>query len=457
MVGTIARKELTDAMRDGRFRWASLILTALMLLSAGAAWRGRSVAERERAAAAHVIDEAWVNQGEKTPHSAAHYGTWVFKPSTVLSVVDPGIEPYAGSATFLEAHRRNEMRYRAAADGTSAQRFGSWSAAAVLQVLVPLLIVIVAFPAFAGEREQGTLRQLASLGVSMRDIALGKALGVGGALVLPIVPVAMLGALVVAPERVVTLTLLYLAYFAVVLAIALTVSARAPSARTALVILLGLWTFTTLVVPRATADLARTLYPTPSSYTFARAIETDVKRTQDGEDPRPELQQFAREHAEKGPPIAKTDSASDDPAQMLQQAEAGTNLVYDYHYDGLERTYRAQSKVHALATLASPMVAVRSLSMAIAGTDLPQHLRFANATETHRRMMIARLNGAMSGPDGAPPLLGEALWRSIPSFSYAVPALGAALAPYRLELLIFALWVVVAALLIGSLRRVRIS
>jgi ABC-2 type transport system permease protein len=48
---------------------------------------------------------------------------------------------------------------------TSLQRFSPLSMAFGLQILVPLLIVLLAFSAFTGERERGTLRQLLSIGV----------------------------------------------------------------------------------------------------------------------------------------------------------------------------------------------------------------------------------------------------------------------------------------------------
>jgi ABC-2 type transport system permease protein len=415
------------------------------LLSAAAALRTRTDAERQRAEAAHSINEAWVNQGEKNAHSAAHYGTWAFKPSTPLSAVDPGIEPYAGTATFLEAHRRNEIRYRPAAAGTSAQRFGSWSAAAVLQVLVPLLVIMVAFPAFAGEREQGTLRQLASLGVPMRRVAAGKALGVGGALAVVLVPITLIGVVAVEPDRVLALSAVYLTYFVVVLAIALTVSARAPSARTALVVLLGLWTFGTLAVPRAAADVARYTNPTPSSFAFAESIATDLRQVSDGHGPSSAISQLAERRKSTG--------------RVLQDGEEATSVVFDYHYDRLHQTYSAQGRIHALASLVSPMMAVRALSMAIAGTDLEQHVRFAAAAETHRRTMLGTLNGTLAAQQeaGLPQLSGEALWRSIPQFAYEPATLAAALAPHGLSAAILVLWLGVASLLFWSLRKVHVG
>ena len=114
------------------------------------------------------------------------------------------------------------------------------TAAATLQFLVPVLIILLAFTKFAGEREDGTLRQLAATGVSARVLAAGKALGVSAALAMVLVPAALVGAtaLVLASGpaaisqsllRIVVLAAVYGLYFSVWIALALAVSAmRAP-------------------------------------------------------------------------------------------------------------------------------------------------------------------------------------------------------------------------------------
>ncbi len=433
MTGTIVRKEFMELLRDGRFRWASLALVVLLALSALSAWHNRATSEQQRHDAGQSMHDGWLNQGEKSGHSATHYGSWALKPSTVLSALDPGVEPYAGTAVFMESHRRNADRHRPAAAGTSAQRFGSWSAAAILQVLVPLLIIVVAFPAFAGEREQGTLRQLASLGISMRPVAAGKVLGIAGALAAVVVPVTLAGALLLDPARVFALAVVYFVYYAVALAIALAVSARAPSSRTALVALLGLWAVATLVVPRASSDLARHLHPTPSSFEFARQIQEDMRNVSDGHS------------LGGGDPRAA--------ALALAEGEAKSAAAYEYRYGLLFDTYEAQGRVHTLASLLSPTLAVRSLSMGIAGSDLVQHRRFLDAAEAHRHRMVDALNAS----DAQEGIAGAELWASIPQFSLPPVGLGAAIAPYRMALFVLAGWLLLAALLFWSLRRVRVS
>ena len=223
MILNVARKELRDLVRDGRFRWSSILVGALLLVSLGHGWVQAREAEREHAAAQATAREHWESQGEKNPHSAAHYGVYAFKPRLALSFVDEGVDPYTGTSVWLEAHRQNDFLLRPAQDATAAQRIGALTAAQVLQHLVPLLIILLTFGALAGERERGTLRQLLATGIGRRELALGKALGVAGALTLLLVPAALVGAgaLVVGSPgpaasplaRAAVLAFIYLAYF----------------------------------------------------------------------------------------------------------------------------------------------------------------------------------------------------------------------------------------------------
>src|SRR4029450_6815884 len=105
-----------------------------------------------------------------------------------------GVDPYVGVAVYLEAHKQNEFKFRPAQDAaTSIQRFGELTAAVVLQVLIPLLIILFAFSAFAVEREQGALRQVLSLGVERPRLAMGKTVGVAAALAAVLIPATLIG------------------------------------------------------------------------------------------------------------------------------------------------------------------------------------------------------------------------------------------------------------------------
>jgi ABC-2 type transport system permease protein len=196
-IGWIAQRELTELWRDGRLLLAGGLMAALLLTALLVGWQRQSEVEGERIAAQTMDYDAWVAQERRHPHDAAHQGMHVFKPLPETAVIDPGITPYVGSTIWLQAHRQSELRFRPAQDATGLQRFGNLSVAWVLQVLGPLLVIVLGFNAFAGEREQGTLRQALSLGVPPRRLLWGKALALVAALAVCLLP--LLAVAVAAP------------------------------------------------------------------------------------------------------------------------------------------------------------------------------------------------------------------------------------------------------------------
>jgi hypothetical protein len=119
MVWTIARKELTEMFRDGRFVAAAAIVLVLLLAAVGAGWKHYSDVHAQHSRAQQETREQWLDQGEKNPHSAAHYGVYAFKPKTHLSMIDTGVDPYTGVAVWLEAHYQNQFLHRPAQDATA--------------------------------------------------------------------------------------------------------------------------------------------------------------------------------------------------------------------------------------------------------------------------------------------------------------------------------------------------
>jgi ABC-2 type transport system permease protein len=472
MILRIARKEMTEMFRDGRFRVLAAVVLAVSVVSMAAGWRHYAdISSQHRTAQAATRDQ-WLRQPKKNPHSAAHYGVYAFKPKNPLAIVDTGIDPYVGVAVWLEAHKQNEFKYRPAQDRTAVQRFGEMTAAETLQVLVPLFIILMTFSAFAGEREQGTLRQVLSLGVSRQQLAGGKALGIAAALGLVLLPATIagvaalvltnddglgVGALAGDPMRAVLLAATYLAYFAIVVALSLAVSARARSSRLALVILLTFWFANGLVASRAMSDLAAHLYPTPSAVEFQRALERDLNEPAEME------RRLERRKAEllkqygvtsiEALPIAFSGIS-------LQEGEEHGNEVFDHHYGRLFELYGRQNAVYQLGAIAAPMLAVRSLSMALSGTDYEQHRHFVGAAERYRRSIQRVMNDDIVSHQkkGETYLAGRELWEKVPDFGYDAPSTSWVIANQRASAIILGVWVVASiALMIGATRSMAVN
>lgn len=465
MITRIARKEMTEMFRDGRFRWASAIVLGLIVIATLTGLRSFRALDAEQAAAQAAMRGFWVDQGAKNPHSAAHYGLWVFKPKMPLSFIDQGVDSFTGVTTWLEAHKQNEFTRRPAMDQASVARFGEWTAAAVLQLLVPLLIIMLAFSAFTAERESGTLKQLAALGVPMAQLLRGKALGTAAALGVVVVPATVLGVLALALGagfsrgaddllRFGAMIAVYLVYFLVVLVITLAVSARARSSRAALLTLLAFWTVNSLIAPRAVTDLARRLHPTTSSFAFQQAVADDLANGIDGHNPADARRRAAEAKALKKYGVLTLDALPVNfDAIAMQESEEYGNQVFDKHFNGLYDRYRAQNMLTQLGAAVAPLLAVRSLSMGLAGTDVEQHRDFATRAEAYRRGLVAFANnyfrdntqtGAWDWK--APP----EVWAKYPPFEYEAPAVASTIAPQRRAIVLLTGWLVLAVIALVS-------
>lgn len=455
----IAKKEFIEMVRDGRFRWLSAVLLVLLVLALATGWQHAEQARTDREAARSADRKTWLSQGPRNPHSAAHFSYYAFKPTPFLSYVDRGLNAYLGTAIWLEAHAQDPAGFRPVEDTTSLQRFGELTAAWSLQYLIPLLIIILAFAAFAGERESGTLRQLKSLGLPGRDLALGKMLGVALALAVIVLPAAVIAVVVLVvgakaesfaalAPRVIALTLVYLLYFTAFVSVVLAISAKVRTARLALLSLLAFWICSTLFLPRLAAELAETLYPTPTVAAFWEGITTDLKQGVDGRNPSEKRYEALQDSVLQKYGVEKIEDLPVNYAGIrLQASEEYGNLVFDKHYSNLWQTFANQEKVHTFCGLLSPTLVTRSLSMGFAGTDMHQHRHFAEAAEQHRRRTIKQLNENMiqnAGNQDFAYLADPSLWKQVPQLQYRPPAFSWVLSHYGAHLAILGLWCLAA-------------
>jgi ABC-2 type transport system permease protein len=386
MLRHIVRKEILETVRDGRFRWGAALVGVLLFLSLAAGFAQRQEVDRAHASAQAMSWTQWLEQGDKNPHSAAHYGIYVFRPVSTLSFVDRGVDPYMGVSTWLEAHYQNPFEHRAVQDTPALARFADLTAANTLQLLVPLLILLLAFRSFTGEREQGTLRQLLSVGVDPRRLATGKVLGV---------------------------------------------SALAPTSRTALALLLCFWILNGLVAPRVASDVARNRVPLPSSLEFQQAIQSDLSDGFADHPSREDRQQILRDSVLAAHGV-------DDPAELpfnfaglsLQSGEEFANLVFDRRFGELAVRVREQLELHRRLGFVAPHLSVRSLSMALTGTDPAHHERYSNTAEEHRRLIQRIMNEDImeNSRFGETYIADGSLWARVPEFEYRGPGIGWALA-----------------------------
>jgi len=478
MIVSIARKEFSEIVRDGRFKWTAGMMALLLLTAMAAGCQKHSAYMDMQRLSQDRTNAQWLNQGDKNPHAGAHYGNYAFKPAGPLAFFDNGINHYAGTALFMEAHKQNFALGRPATDQSSIGRFGDLSGAMILQMLMPLLIIFLGFTAFAGERESGTLRQALSMGVSNRQLLWGKALGIGavvalitglcvaaGGLALSLTGLSMenesLGA------RVALMALSYSLYAGIFLFLTLAVSAWAKNVRTALMVLVGFWAFAAFLAPKAAVEISKAAHPTPAFGQWMADMRTHQMRGIDGVPP------FARFQQESEALFAEygAESVAELPvyvgALRLQKFEEYDFPVFEQHFGRLRDAYTRQRRLQDRLGIVAPTLPLRSLSMTLAGTDLIRHIQFADAAEAYRREMVATVNNYLgeaaaslnSGYGGGNVLIAdEAVFAMVPPFEFAPQGLGKALSEPAGNFVALALWLAAAlGLAIGAARRLKVD
>jgi ABC-2 type transport system permease protein len=464
MSSTIVIKEMRALLRDGRLWVLGLALAVLLLALLATARQSRSAAEQERQQAETASRAQWDQQGERNPHRAAHFGLYAFKPQSALAAIAPGIDAQAGQTLWLEPHKRNMALHAAAADAPPSLGLGESHPGFVLAALLPLLIVVLGHGLVTQERERGTLRMLQACGVRAGPLLLGKWLGLCTGLGLVLAPVLALGAWIVvdgpATGAAALLGLALLLHCAVWAALAVLVSALCRQSRTALLALLALWVAAVFVVPRWGAATVERLRPLPTGEAFWAAIRQDIEHGLPGDgNAKQRMAAFdARLLAEHGVARLEELPIGANASRRLHR-DAYATRIHALHFDRLWQAQLAQQQLLRGLTAISPHALMRAASSALAGTDLAHRRHFEDAAEHYRQRFTTLVDAwdrqATRGVTSAESrYAGNAVWQSIPPWTYAPPGLGFALRAAAADLLLLAAWLAasLAALWVSARR-----
>ncbi len=456
MTNAIVRKDLLLFRRESLL---GVVLVAGIALIAGSLLAGlqrERVFEKERAEAQAADKRVWMDQGERNPHSAAHFSRYAFRPASPLALIDPGTSDYAGLAVWMEAHYQDPAVFRRAEDTGELGRYLQLSPAFLVLAVAPLLVFLMMSASVAGEREDGTLRQLLATGVGVREFFLGKYLaGLRLTLVafaFVFVPVLIVG-LITAPAgtdaalRVAALFAVYSLYLATCVAVALAVSAWFRKRQSAFLALAAVWVTAMILVPRFAADVSTGFYPQPDAREVSSRLSaasaayyTDTDRQAQIE--REVLERYGVESVDELP--------INYGAYVLQVSEDLSEPEFDRLYADLNKRYAAQEAVKRWLSLLTPAIAAANLSRGLAGTDRAHQNEFTAAAERHRRDMVELLNEDYmlnAGDAGAAYRGDAALWARFEDFDHGPPALGAIGGRYLVDAAVLLLWFLLASVM----------
>lgn len=400
MIFHIAKREMKEIGRSSSFLWILAVVAVLGCTSFFISYNYYTAKQDQHEIARQGERARWLGQGSKNPHSAAHYGTYAFKPNFALSLVDPGVEKFTGVSVFLEAHARNEAEQVAAADQTGLSRFGDITPDFILLFIIPLIIIVLSHQAVTREKQDNTLRLIKMQGVGNFQFLSGKWLGN----YLPIVflttalfLIATITIAVVDPtfnwQFIVAMWVVYLIYYAILTCISISVSALSKSSGISLVSLLSIWILSCLAIPKIASSYTNSVYPYPSRQQFQTAVAEDKQKGVDGHDP---WNQASKKLAEETMQTYNVSSLEELPfnfdAYRMQKGEEHEARVYFKHYESLKSVYQQQVGVYRKLAVFSPFLPVRFLSMSLAQTDYSTHWNFTDAAEKHRIEMQRVLN-----------------------------------------------------------------
>ncbi len=465
----IAKKEITIALREKLVLVLSCVVLVLLSISLYTGVVTYNQQKKTIAKAQQEKREEWLGQGNKHPHIAAHFGTFIFKPKTVLSLFDFGLDSYTGTSVYLEAHYQHQFMFRPAQDHSSMIRFGELSAALVLQILMPLLIIFLAYASFTSEKERGTLRLLSSQGVSLTSITWGKIMAyfiiVFTILVPFVLSLLLLSYWLKVPDtiadlgtRIVLLFASYMSYVFIFIVLSVLVSLKSSLSRNALLTLLTCWILFTIIIPKTVANFGESLYPLPSMKVYKEAILKDKEQGLDGKSSKTfRMAELKKEVLAK----YNVDSVQQLPFNFeglsMQAGEAYGDKVYDVHWGRLLRIFNQQNRLGSYASMFNPYIALRNISMGFSATDLNTSIDFQKKVEDYRRVFVKKMNDDMAENSTYGAFyeysVGLDMWKSIEDFKYQTPSVYSFLKKYMLELISLFCWVIILVLLINYITR----
>ena len=386
------------------------------------------------------------------PHSAAHYGTYVFKSPNLLNSLDEGVNSITGNVIRVEGHVQNEMVHSEASQMQAISRFGKLKSSLLLKYIVPLLLIFLAFSSVSTEKQSGRLKLLILQGAKPNQLILAKSLSVwlyGVVLLLLVVGSYSLLNLRHINGEIIQRTLMffcsYALYYFIISGLTVFFSARWQNATVALTSMLGIWIVWTVFLPNILMSSVEKWHPLPSRDAFKTAMREDRSKGIDGHNPSDkraeELQQSVLD--EYG-----VDSLSQLPINFdgiaMQADEEYGNQVWDKHFGNLREVYGQQKRSLQFGGIINPFISLENASKGFAATDNLHHQEFLVQVEEYRRVFIKQLNdehafgGSKSGDWGWK--ADNDFYKSVADFSHTLTPLASVFRFYLMDVWILLMW-----------------
>lgn len=451
-ITTLVAQQEFRAFRENGLKIFVLFYILILLGVWGSNYAQLRMASLKNNQAKEAIDREWKEQNREN-HSAAHWGTFLFKPVNYLSLLESGTGIYSENYYRVEAHKRPQLHSYRLPDLQAFMRRPDLNTAFFFQWLMPLFIIGLGFSSISSEREKGFLKLLSVQGASLGHLVTGKFIALYLAVLLFTVPpfLVIAAGLVYESEplnhliRALCWIGLYAVYFFLVSGGVLLISAFSRSSWSSLMACITMWIFCVLLIPKFSSSAADGKYPLPSYHEFEHQVKTgfDKGLGDDGEyTARSEI--YLKKYLKQ----FHADSISQLPEKIrfaldLIQAEAYENKVNRYYSKKVESKFEQQQTFMETMGILDPFIAVQQLSMAFAGTDVSHHIDFFNKAELYRNTTMDRLNQrelelAISEKER---LSNKDFYSSLPEFRYEFPSVGAVTKDHTTAVFSLLFWV----------------
>ena len=339
----------------------------------------------------------FLEQPDRHPHRMVHYGHYVFRTPSPLSMIEPGVDSFTGTSIFLEGHRQNSAMFSDQRQASGMTRFSSLTPSFLLQVLVPLFIILIGYASVTREKEAGTLHIMITQGINLWYLLLGKYLALlsSGLLMLMPLVIAAIWATFTGESLLITSSFVtgYILYILVWSGIVLTVSALSNKNSVSFSALIGLWILFCILIPRIGSSSAAAIAPSLGKLEADFAVLEELRKLGDGHNAAdPAFEQLKKNLFAK----YKVDKVEDLPINfrgtVAQYSEEKLTKVLNKFAEQRMQEELSQAQIARQFGWLTPTTAIRSFSMIIAGTSLETHHRFLREAEILRFDFVQSLN-----------------------------------------------------------------
>lgn len=448
----IIKNEWSLISRSGVLKALGLAFMLLLFLTVYLGDKQTEVQSLQYQQSREYMRANWENNDPMHPHGAAHYGTYLFKPTNMLSSLDEGVNSVTGNVLRIEGHVQNEILFTEASQMQSISKFGKLKSSLLLQYILPLLLIFLSFQSINSEKQSKRLKLLVFQGASKKKIILGKAISVF-LFGLSLLGITVLTYLILNSNslnldiisRTLLLFISYSIYYFTLCSATVFLSARLKNSNLALTSMMGLWILWTIFLPNILMSSVEEIHKLPTKEEFNNQMSEDRAQGIDGHNPRDERRQELKKKVLAEYNVESIDELPIDFGGIAMQAdEEYGNKVWDKHFGNLRRILAQQKKTYTLAGLINPFISLQNLSMGFAGNDNLHHNEFLVQAEEYRRNFIKRLNDehaygkAKEGQDYL--LVGRAFFESIEDFEYKPTEISSVFKSYIIDFIFLSLW-----------------